>query len=392
MSLPLITPLIVFAQQRWEPVYQRTQHLLSRIAHQHRVIYVEEPVCEPVSEPKFEFRNPCDNVLVARPVTPIAAPGFCDAQMPLLKELLVQLLDDEDIDAHVAWCTTADALPLLDVLRPLAVVFDAAEAVPSPAQLRQADLVFSASPTQQAALRTLHRNAHPLPNGVEAAHYAPSRVTAQLDDYLAAERLQGHILAPRFGFAGAIDDSVDLALLDTLAAARPDWHLVMVGPVQVDPAALPRHANLHWLGQQAASRLPALVAGWDVCLLPLRTAGGGSAAALATPLEYLAAEKPVVSTTLPDVAGLYGEVVTLAGDPEAFIAACEQALNETPEARAGRLSRSAATVEQHSWDEAARRASRLIEAVAAANAGQRPRHAWPLEGRGLPLHPSLAAL
>lgn len=386
MSLPLTTPLIVFSRQRWEPAYQRSQHLLSRIAHQHRVIYVEEPVCEPVSQPKFEFRNPCDNVLVARPVTPIAAPGFCDAQMPMLQELLLQLLDDEGIDAPVAWCTTPDAFPLLDPLQPQAVIFDAADAPPtSAAQLRRADVVLAASLTQQAALRALHRNVQAVPNGVEAAQYAPSRVTTPLDDYLAAEQLQGHILAPRLGFAGPIDDSVDLALLDSVAAARADWHFVMVGAVSVDTAVLPRRANLHWLGQQAPSRLPALVAGWDVCVLPLAPGEAARHLDPAITLACLAAEKPVVSTPAEDVVGLYGDVVAVAADTRAFIDACERALQETPDERAGRLARSAAVVARHGWDAAARSVLRLMddavdEAMAAGRRGLAPT-GWGLHGR-----------
>jgi glycosyltransferase involved in cell wall biosynthesis len=367
-------PLIVFSHLRWDAVYQRPQHLLSRIAHQHRVIFIEEPVCEQVSEPKFEFRNPCDNVLVARPVTPLPAQGFDDAQEPLLKALLRQLLDDEGVDGHLAWLLTPTALPLLDALDPQAVVYDCMDGLSAAhgggvlrahrreaALLRRADLVLTAGPSLFEAMRGRHHNVHCLPSGVDEAHYAPARVTAQWDEYLAAERLQGHILAPRIGFFGNIDERVDLVLLDTVARLRPDWHLVMVGPVaRTDPAALPRRDNIHWLGQQNYSRLPALVAGWDVCMLPFALNAHTRYVSPAKTLEYLAAEKPVVSTPLPDVQALYGEVVSIAESARAFIDACERELHETPERRAERLACAAAMVARHSWDEAVRTVLRLM--------------------------------
>ena len=86
-----------------------------------------------------------------------------------------------------------------------------------------------------------------------------------------ANELQGAIGAPRLGFFGVIDERLDLDLVARVADADPAWQIVMVGPVvKIDAAALPRRANLHWLGQQPYSLLPQLVAGWDVCLHAVR--------------------------------------------------------------------------------------------------------------------------
>ena len=74
---------------------------------------------------------------------------------------------------------------------------------------------------------------------------------------------------PRLGFYGVIDERLDLELIDAVAAARPEWHLVMVGPVvKIDPAVLPKRANIHWLGPKLYEELPLYLAGWDVALLP----------------------------------------------------------------------------------------------------------------------------
>lgn len=380
----MTTPLIVFSHLRWDFVFQRPQHLLSRIAHQHRVIFIEEPVFEAGSEPKFEFRNPCDNVMVVRPVTPVDMHGYHDDQLALLKPMVQQLIFDEELDDYLVWFYTPMALPLLADLDPLAVIYDCMDELSAfrgaPKQMRQresallkrADLVLTGGPSIYENKRHHHDNAHCLPSSVDAAHYAPSRITAQCDEYLAAEQLQGHILAPRIGFFGVIDERLDLDLLDGMAAARPDWHLVMVGPVvKIDPASLPQRDNIHWLGQQSYARLPALVAGWDVCMLPFALNEHTRYISPTKTLEYLAAEKPVVSTPVHDVVGMYGDVVTIAEGVEAFVAGCERALQETPGEREQRLARGAATVAKYSWDESARTVLRLMAEAAQASRARR---------------------
>ncbi|MED5618947.1 glycosyltransferase [Ideonella sp. BN130291] len=380
----MTSPLIVFSHLRWDFVFQRPQHLLSRIAHQHRVIFIEEPIYQPDATPHFEVLDPCDNVRVLRPISNVEAPGFHDDQLAVLKPLVKQMLQDEDLEDYLVWFYTPMALPLLAGLNPEAVIYDCMDELSlfkgAPKQMRQresallkrADLVLTGGPSLYENKRDLNPNVHCLPSSVDAAHYAPERITQAHQEYLAAEQLQGHILAPRIGFFGVIDERLDLDLIARLAESRPDWHVVMVGPVvKVDPAALPQRDNIHWLGQQTYARLPALVAGWDVCILPFALNEHTRFISPTKTLEYLAAEKPVVSTPVNDVVGMYGQVVRIAASPEEFVAACDAALQETPAARADRLAQGAATVARYSWDESARTVLRLMdEAVARAAAAQ----------------------
>ncbi len=405
----MTTPLIVFSHLRWDFVYQRPQHLLSRIAHRHRIVFIEEPIHAPGVQPHFERHAPCDNVLVLRPVSPVEAPGFHDDQLAVLKPLVQQLLEDEELEDHIAWFYTPMALPLLAELKPEAVIYDCMDELSAfrgaPRQMRQretallkrADLVLTGGPSLYQSKRELHPNVHCLPSSVDAAHYAPSRITQHCEDYLAAEQLQGHILAPRIGYFGVIDERLDLDLVAAVADARPDWHVVMVGPVvKVDPAALPERDNIHWLGQQRYARLPALVAGWDVCVLPFALNEHTRYISPTKTLEYLAAEKPVVSTPVKDVVDMYGEVVGIAATPQAFVAACEAALKETPAQRADRLVRAAATVSRYSWDESARTVLQLMADAVARSAQQLREQAAdeadaPLQPRGTPMPLQAAA-
>jgi glycosyltransferase involved in cell wall biosynthesis len=182
-----------------------------------------------------------------------------------------------------------------------------------------------------------------------------------------ANELQGAIGAPRLGFFGVIDERLDLDLVARVADADPAWQVVMVGPVvKIDEAALPRRANLHWLGQQPYSLLPQLVSGWDVCLMPFALNESTEFISPTKTLEYLAAGKPVVSTPIHDVRVMFGDIVAIAATADEFIAACRAALAESPAQASERAERGHTIVAEHSWDAAAATILQSLETVLAA--------------------------
>src|SRR5580704_5931083 len=115
--------IITFSHLRWDFVYQRPQHLLSRMASSRRVIFIEEPVFDEISTPRWEFTEPEPNVLVARPYTRVREPGFHSNQLPALHELLRELIEKENLKEYVLWFYTPMAIPLADQLNPQAVIY-----------------------------------------------------------------------------------------------------------------------------------------------------------------------------------------------------------------------------------------------------------------------------
>src|SRR5205807_4204720 len=114
--------------------------------------------------------------------------------------------------------------------------------------------------------------------------------------------------------------------------------LVLVGPVvKIDPATLPRLPNVHYFGQRAYQELPAFLTGWDVCLLPFARNDSTRFISPTKTLEYMAAEKPIVSTPITDVAEPYGHIVRLGETAEEFIAACDAALTAGADDHARRV-------------------------------------------------------
>ena len=105
-----------------------------------------------------------------------------------------------------------------------------------------------------------------------------------------------------------IDERFDIELLDAVATKRPDWQFVMIGPVvKIHPDSLPKHSNIHYLGPKKYEELPAYLANWDIALLLFaRNESTRFISPTKTP-EYLAAGKPVISTSIRDVVRPYGE-------------------------------------------------------------------------------------
>lgn len=387
MTVPSIArgampPLIAFSHLRWNFVYQRPQHLLSRLAKHYPVLYIEEPLHDP-GPARIESLSPAPGVEVLRPRLPAgtAGGGFDSGQMAVLRPLIAEALRVRRIDDCIAWFYTPAALPLLAGLRPRAVIYDCidepydAEHSPRLHQLEQqllggTQLVLAGGPSLFEARRAVHPNVICVPSAVDAQHYSPQIATSKIELMLRAEQIQGRIPGPRLGFFGVIDERLDTALLARLADAEPDWQLVMVGPLErIDPSTLPQRRNIHWLGPQPYQLLPQLVADWDVCLLPFALNDATRFISPTKTLEYMAAEKPVVSTPVHDVVAMYGDVVRIGRDALEFIEACRWALSETAYKRAERVGEMLATVSRFSWDHTAQVVHEAIEDVIADRAG-----------------------
>jgi UDP-galactopyranose mutase len=207
------------------------------------------------------------------------------------------------------------------------------------------------------AKRHQHHNIHPFPSSVDVAHFSQARqITVDPDD-------QAPIPHPRLGYFGVIDERMDLELLDGIAQSRPDWHIVMLGPVvKIDPATLPCRDNIHYLGSKSYADLPRYVATWDVALLPFaRNEATRFISPTKTP-EYMAAGKPVVSTSIRDVVRPYGRqgIVRIADDVHEFVRACTLAMAEDP---VHRTTEADAFLRQTSWDGTWSRIRRLVDST-----------------------------
>lgn len=379
MQMPV---LLVFSHLRWGFVFQRPQHLLSRLAGRWRVLFVEEPQhCSGLA--RLEVREIAPWLTVLVPHTPVQAAGFHDDQITAVELLLRTYLEARALRPDVTWLYTPMALPLACTLGADRLVYDCMDELSAfrgaPRQLRQresalmqqAALVLTGGPSLHGARKHLHANIHCFPSAVDAAHFSPAGLDHGSTEARQAQALQGALPRPRLGFFGVIDERIDLALVQTLADRHPEWSLVMVGPVvKIDPATLPQRPNIHWLGQQRYELLPYLLAGWNLALMPFALNESTRFISPTKTLEYMAGHRPVASTPIQDVLTLYGAVVAIAPAGDGFVQACEALLAEGVFARNGRLAQMAATVERYAWRDTATAVHGLLHAV--VSQGARP--------------------
>jgi len=370
--------LLCFSHLRWNFVFQRPQHLMNRFAREMNVIYWEEPVdIGPKDTAFLQVRDAQDasNVRVVVPHLPEGMPD--DAREAALKRLL---------DAHVAsirgpliaWYYTPMMLPFSRHLDVDATVFDAMDELSkfkfAPVKLLEleqelidrADVVFTGGSSLYEAKKDRHDNIHCFPSSVDRAHFCKAR--ARMFDPADQEDLP----RPRLGFYGVIDERFDTDLLDKVAAMRPDWSFVMVGPVvKIAPEDLPKRHNIHYLGGKTYDQLPSYLAGWDVALMPFAMNESTQFISPTKTPEYLAGGRPVVSTPIKDVVRTYGELegVKIASTPEEFVAACEEALELSRNRESGWLAEADLMLSAASWDTTQARMSGLIADVLGVRAG-----------------------
>lgn len=369
-------PLIVHGHLRWDFVWQRPQQLLSRLAHQSPVLFVEPPVFERGRMmAHLDLSEPTPGVTRAIPHVPEALRGLSDRSAELVRSLLRADCSlggalEHRFDSPVQWFYTPMAVPvMLGAFSEVAVVYDCMYELSqfrvAPREMRErerlllraADVVFTSGRRMHESKARRHPNVHFFGSGVDAEHFARAlaprtRIPADIEA-LAARGARRVV-----GYFGIIDERLDYELIAMLADARPDVAIAMVGPVvNVEPSALPRRENIAWLGARPYAELPACVKGFDVCLLPFALGERTQFINPAMTLEYMAAGKPIVSTEVPDVVGHFSPIVRVAPTREAFVMSVGRSLAVGERARiAAGLERARAST----WESITREMSAVI--------------------------------
>ena len=327
---------------RWDGVWQRPQHLLTRLAQRLPVIVVEEPYG--AAEDRDEIRRFGDLTLIR----PLRRRGWGE---PLIDaQALATARDLAGKRRCGSWLYTPMMSGLIEAFDATPVVYDVMDDLANfdfaPAGMRErerallarADIVFAGGRTLFENRRARGAKVRLHPSGVEverfAADAAPHPLAAMLN-------------APVMAYVGVIDERLDYTLIAALADAFPRGHVILAGPiVKVDPALLPQRANVHYTGRLPYNALPSLLAGVDVALMPFAINRATASISPTKTLEYFAARRPVVSTPIADVVAEYGDVVYVASGPEAFVAAVTEALDAPRE----RIERGFAAAANRTWD------------------------------------------
>ena len=374
------TPLLVcFSHLRWDFVWQRPQHLLSRAAKHYRVLMIEEPIFEAGITPHMDLSTRPHGVTVAVPMLP---EGLDPADVILEQRALVErLIGRTSATPRIFWYYTPMAMAFTSRLDADLTVYDNMDELSlfrgasrelldlEDALFSRADLVFTGGMSLYEAKRNRHHSVHGFPSSIDFNHFSKARGLRQ------DPADQAGIPRPRLGFFGVVDERMDIDLVGAVAALRPDWQFVMIGPVvKIDAATLPRRDNIHWLGAKGYNELPHYLSGWDVGLMPFALNEATRFISPTKTPEFLAAGVPVVSTPITDVVRPYGErgLVEIARTPLEVVRKADALLQRPRDAWLQKVDRHLAA---GSWDKTFASMHRLM--VEALDGGQRPAGSLP---------------
>jgi glycosyltransferase involved in cell wall biosynthesis len=357
--------LVCFSHLRWNFVFQRPQHLLTRFAKKMRVFFIEEPIFE--DKPEYcEVTKGDENLWV---VVPHLNHGMSEQEINTKrKQMLNDVFADMQIQDYIFWYYTPMSLQFSDHFHPRMIVYDCMDELAAfkfaPAGLKEsearlfelADLVFTGGHSLYEAKKNRHPAVYPFPSSIDKEHFQQSRI---ITDDPADQRNIPH---PRFGFYGVVDERFDIDIIDKVSAQKPEWHFVIIGPVvKIDPATLPKRDNIHYLGGKSYKELPGYLSGWDITMIPFALNESTKFISPTKTPEYLSAGKPVISSSIRDVINPYGEkeLVHIADTPEEFIRSAEKELTITD--RQSWLSSVDEFLKENSWDNTWNQMMQLIE-------------------------------
>jgi UDP-galactopyranose mutase len=273
------------------------------------------------------------------------------------KKLLDGFFAEQGIENYIFWYYSPMFLPISNSFEPQLIVYDCMDELSAfkfaPAGLKEsendlfqtADLVFTGGHSLYEAKKHRHPFVYAFPSSIDKEHFKQARsITSDPPD-------QEAIPHPRIGFYGVIDERMDLDLIAKVAADKPEWHFVLIGPTaKIDQGNLPRTANIHYLGNKSYKELPTYLAGWDITIIPFALNESTRFISPTKTPEYLSAGKPVISSSIKDVINPYGNknLVHIADTPEDFIKAAETELGIVD--RTPWLAEVDSFLEQISWD------------------------------------------
>ena len=356
---------------------------MSRFAQARRVFFVEEPVMHD-GEPGWVFSTVEENVVRCVPKLPDTTTD--EKRSGAMQFLVNSLADKYECHECIEWFYTPMMLDWALGLSPVATVYDCMDELSkfrfAPGGIvdmeqrlfRKADLVFTGGHSLYKAKRAQHAAVYEFPSSIDSSHFR--RALFEHDEMPE----QSELPRPRIGYAGVIDERIDLDLVAAAADLRPDWSFVMLGPVvKIHPELLPQRSNIHYLGMKNYEDLPRYFGGWDVGMMPFALNESTEFISPTKTPEYLAAGLPVISTPITDVVRPYGELglVEIVTDADDFVDSVDRSLASD---KVERLRKADIFLSERSWDGTQRAMNKLINSLAkksrlterAPNSGAKP--------------------
>lgn len=354
--------LVVFSHLRWDFVTQRPQHLIERFSMSSRVIFVEEPIAY-TQENYGEVKK-----IVLSPNLVVLQPRMKLTDYPKLLTPFLQKLQKNAAQAPILWFYSPAFISMVESLDSSLVVYDCMDELSSfkgaspllitqeNSLLQKADLVFTGGKSLYEAKLKKHANVYCFPSSVDQRHFEKALFSnTKVPDEMSK------IPSPIVGYYGVLDERLDWELIKSTAQLLPEVSFVFIGPLaKISETDLPREQNLYYLGQKAYEELPNYLKSFSVAFMPFVLNQATTFISPTKTLEFMAAQKPIVSTAIYDVARQYREQVKIISSPTTAAAAIRAYLSETPAATAIRSALQNQVVTATSWDTTAQEMVELM--------------------------------
>ncbi len=349
--------MVVFSHLRWGFVYQRPQHLISRMAKDQKVLFIEEPIhFKEEEEYKYDLEVVNDNLHILKPkVRDITSIG----------KILEELFPERNIE--IGWFYSAAFSPLLKDFNFEKIIYDcmdelslfkgaASEIINQEKYLMaNANIVFTGGKSLYESKRRNNDNVYCFPSSVDRKHFKKAQTDIKIPDDIK------HIKKPIVGYFGVIDERIDLELLHKTALLQPDIAFVMIGPLaKIHDNDLPREKNIHYLGMKAYESLPAYLKSFDIAMMPFALNDATKFISPTKTLEYMAAGKPVISTAIKDVERDYSNCIPIISTAEEFSGEIEKILNNNNNHNSAEYER---ILKNTSWDNTANKMQQHIKTL-----------------------------
>lgn len=390
--------IVCFSSQPWEDgMWTNKQHVMSRVAKQHRVVFVNFGGQSPF---KFAKNNGVSLASLGRPsvrrvdtsleVLDVWAPTWLNFlgrghaarewnDFEHRVDVVNRWLREQGIEDVVVWVYHPGYGASVARLPQRLVVYDCVDEYSAFPEFKGAEewirrrerelcqlasVVTCTAPALYETKRELAPGrTHLVHNVGDFAHFqqAMDSDTRVPLDLASARR-------PVIGFIGAVSDyKLNIDWLAHLAQARPDWTLAVIGPTGVadpgtDVARLQALPNVKLMGHRSYDELPNYLKGFDVAVIPYRINDYTRAVFPIKFFEFMASGRPVVISALPAVQRYWGATL-VAETADDFVQKCQQALSADSEsARERRLQ----LARENSWPERVKKLLGLVELALAA--------------------------
>lgn len=306
--------MIVFCHLRWQFVYKRPQHIISRMANTMKILFIEEPL-------EYKENENCGNLIVINEMLHVLQPNVKDIQS--IVEIIPQYVSNTTIS--YGWFYSAAFCPLLgsmefenviyDCMDELSLFKNASEHLTNQEKylISQSNIIFTGGKSLYESKKQFHKNVHCIPNSVDNYHFAKALNGVAIPDDIAS------LKSPIVGYYGVIDERINLELLHEAAKKLPNISFVMIGPLgQIEENELPKESNIHYLGIKPYSQLPNYLKAFDVAMMPFALNDATKYISPNKTLEYIAAGRAIISTKIPDVVRDYSICINLIDTADEF--------------------------------------------------------------------------